>query len=424
MKYQVKILSLLMVFILLLLTVSCGGEKNEETNQSTSQKVYNTSFKQATSAKPITTTATETTETETAVATLPTTVKRTGKRPVYKQDKPMRKITSAQLFSQMGSGITLGDSFTATGLSEGASIDNYETAFNNPKVSAELINAYAKAGFSAVRIPVSFAEHIDEAGNVDKEWLNRIAEVADMVLDNDMYCIIASQSEQSWLSTANGTFVKTKNKFSNMWTSVATKFKKYDDRLLFEGTSDVIKAVNDMSAPSDTDIENMNKLNQAFVDSIRTSGGYNAVRHLIISTYGSFVDSASLNGFQKPNDSAKNRLAVKVNFYIPSSFCLDESQKNTWGTAEEKQYLESVFAMINTAFEKLSLPVIIGEFGAVDKGNLSARAAYASYVISTAYNYYIVCFWNDNGNNMKVFDRENYQNVQEKIVKSIIGSAG
>ena len=145
---------------------------------------------------------------------------------------------------------------------------------------------------------------------------------------------------------------------------------------------------------------------------------------MIISTYGSFVDSASLNGFQKPNDSAKNRLAVKVNFYIPSSFCLDESQKNTWGTAEEKQYLESVFAMINTAFEKLSLPVIIGEFGAVDKGNLSARAAYANYVISTAYNYYIVCFWNDNGNNMKVFDRENYQNVQEKIVKSIIGSAG
>ena len=116
-------------------------------------------------------------------------------------------------------------------------------------------------------------------------------------------------------------------------------------------------------------------------------------------------------------------MIAKVNIYAPSSFCLDESKDNIWGSAEDKQYIEIALNTINQRFAKLKIPVIIGEFGAVDKGNTSARAAYAKHVVATAYNYYIVCFWNDNGQNMELFDRRNSQVIATNIVNNLVWSA-
>lgn len=422
-----KIISFLVCLLIISTAVSCGGEKKQEESQKTSQKVYNTAFQQATTAIPNSTTVeTETTsaaETETEI-TLPSTQKRTGKRGNFKQTEDMRKISSKQMLTEMGAGITLGDSFSANGLGSDKSVEEYETYFKNPIVTKELINAYADCGFSAVRIPVSWTDHIDEKGVVNELWLDRIEEVVNYVLDNGMYCIINSQNDQSWLTTNDKDFDETKSKFTAMWKSISTRFISYNDHLIFEGVSDILKADNDKSDPSETDIKNANAINQAFVNAVRATGKNNAKRHLIVSTYGAFVSSAALEGFKLPKDTVKDRLIAKVNLYVPSSFCLDQSQKHIWGSDNDKSYLDSVFAVINWRFSELNIPCIIGEFGAVDKGNVSARAAYAKYVVSTAYNYYMVCFWNDNGGNMKLFDRGNAKISQENIVNSIIDFAG
>ena len=421
-----KIISFVVCLLIISSAVSCGGDKKQEENQKTSQKVYNTAFQQATTAVPNSTTGltetTSATETETE-ATMPSTQKRTGKRGSFKQTEDMRKISSKELLTEMGAGITLGDSFTANGLDVDKSVEEYETYFNNPTVTEELIEAYADCGFSAVRIPISWTDHIDEKGVVDELWLDRIEEVVNYVLDNGMYCIINSQNDQSWLTTSDEDFNKTKSKFSKMWTSISNRFKAYNDRLLFEGVSEILKADNDKSEPSESDIKNVNSINQAFVKAVRATGKNNAKRNLIVSTYGAFVSSAALDGFEVPKDAVKDKLIAKVNIYVPSSFCFDQSQKHIWGSDEDKAYLDSVFAVVNWRFSELDIPCIVGEFGAVDKGNVSARAAYAKYVVSTAYNYYMVCFWNDNGGNMKLFDRKKAEITNKKIVDCIIDSA-
>ena len=423
MRDFVKIISLFLALILLLFSVSCGSENDKNNETQTSQKVYNTAFKTATTVKPNpTTSVTETTTGEVVFETLPTTKKRNGNRKVYEQINDMRKITSAQLLTQIYAGITLGDSFNSRGLGYGKSVREYETYFGNPVVSRMLIESYSKAGFNAVRIPVSWSDHFDENGNIDPNWLDRIAQVVDCVLDYGMYCIINSQNDQNWLTTNPKNFDETKEKFSSMWTQIANRFIDYNDHLIFEGSAELLKAENDKSEPSKTDLKNANILNQTFVDAVRLTGKNNKSRHLIVSTYGAFVSSGALNGFTTPVDTAKNRLIAKVNIYVPSSFCLDESKDNIWGSKEDKSYIESVFAMINLRFSELKLPAIIGEFGAVDKGNVTARAAYANCFASTAYNYYIVCFWNDNGKNMKLFDRYSYENLQPNIVNSIISA--
>lgn len=427
MEKIIKIISFGLCLAILIVSVSCTGDPAEDDTPKVSQKAYNTAFQTATTVEPNSITESEETTVQTqviesdvaVVETMPATVKRSGKKPVFEQTTDMRKISSKQLLSQLGTGITLGDSFTARGLPEGAKVEDYETYFGNPVVTKELIDAYKKAGFSIVRIPVSFGEHLDESGFVADEWLVRINEVVDYVLDNGMYCIISAQNEQIWLTTSSKKLKETKQKFNTMWTSIANRFERYNDHLLFEGVSEILKAENDKSAPSKSDLKNANAINQEFVNAVRATGGKNKQRHLVVSTYGSFIDSATLDGFTVPKDSAKNKLIAKVNIYVPSSFCIDENQKNIWGSKEDKQYIDSIFSVVNSRFSELKIPVIVGEFGAVDKGNITARQAYANYFVSTAYNYYIVCFWNDNGNTMSIFNRKSAEVSYEKIVNAM-----
>ena len=109
--------------------------------------------------------------------------------------------------------------------------------------------------------------------------------------------------------------------------------------------------------------------------------------------------------------------------YIPSAFCFDENTALNWGKQGEKQYLTTVLQMINQRLSALKIPVIIGEFGAIDKGNESARTAYSAHLVSTAYDYYMVCFWNDNGSNMRLIDRATCEPVFSRLTQSIVNNA-
>lgn len=424
-----RVTAVLICVLIIIGFASCGGNDNDN-KQTTSQKAYNTVFKQNTSVVPNTTTAAES-ETSTTVGedvsgeieVVETTVARTGKRKFYKQTSAMRNITSAEFLQEINAGIVLGDSFSVSGVGFDKSVEDYETAMENPVVAEGLIDAYKSAGFKAVKVPVSWTEHIDENGVINEKWLNRIDEVINMIVSKNMYCIINSQNDTSWLTTANADFNNTKQKFSSMWKAIAEKFKNYNDRLLFESAGEILKAENDKSAPSSSDIANNNTLNKIFVSTVRKTGGNNKKRHLVISTYGAFIDSASLNGFKVPSDTVKNKLIAKVNMYIPASFCFDESKANAWGKQSDKDYINSCFAEVNRRFSALNIPVMVGEFGAIDKGNESARASYAGYFVSTAYNYYIPCFWFDDGKDFRLVDRSTFEVSYKKVLSGIIKNA-
>lgn len=419
MKKGYKFTAIFLCILILLSVSACSDYDNKE---SAVQKTYNTIFKQPSSVVPNTVQTQTQTETETQEIEEETftTVARKGKRVYYKQDTDMRNITSEQLLQEINVGISLGESFNGSGIGYGKSIEEYETFAGNPIVTEELIEAYYKAGFKAVRIPISWTDHIDEEMNIDVAWIENIKLVVEYVLDRDMYCIINSQNDQSWLTTEKTGFSQTKTKFEALWTNIATAFVEYNDRLLFESAGEFLKADNDRSEPSKSDIKNANVLNEIFVNAVRKTGGNNEKRHLIVSTYGSFIDDTTLSGFTVPTDTVKNRLIAKVNAYVPSSFCLDSSGNTLWGSAEDKQYLLSVLTSIYSYFSEYDIPVIIGEFGVVNKGNESPKIAYTEYFLKTAYNYYMVCFWYDDGQDFNLINRENYTLKHERLLTQMI----
>ena len=421
-----KILAVLMCFAVVFSVSACSDYDNKE---SAKQVTYNTLFKQPSTPAPYTkateetqedTTAEETTQAKVEQATVP---QRTGERIFYEQVSQMRNISSDQLLQEINIGISVANSFDFYGLGSGKTVDEYETANGNPKVTEALIEAYKKAGFKAVRIPVSWTDHIEDDGKINSEWLDEIRKVVGYVIDRNMYCIINSDNDQSWLTTADKSFETTKQKFANLWHNIAANFSDFNDHLLFESVGEVLKKADDYSEPDKTDIANANKLNEVFVKTVRKTGGNNEKRHLIVTTYGSFIDEATLSGFKVPKDTAKNRIIAKVNTFVPSSFCLDESGKTLWGTNDDKKYLTTILLSIYSRFKELGIPVIIGEFGIINKGNESSKIAYSKCFLNTTYNCYINCFWYDDGNDFCLVNRTDYSQKHKNLIKTLIKSA-
>ena len=92
----------------------------------------------------------------------------------------------------MGAGINLGNTLDAVSDSAPAGEANLflETAWCGVKTTKEIIDSITNQGYKTIRIPVSWHNHVDADFNIHVEWLNRVQEVVDYAIDNNMYVII------------------------------------------------------------------------------------------------------------------------------------------------------------------------------------------------------------------------------------------
>ena len=77
-----------------------------------------------------------------------------------------------------------------------------------------------------------------------------------------------------------------------------------------------------------------NKINQKFVDIVRATGGNNVKRQLLIAGYNTDIDKTVDSRFKMPADidgNGKDKLSVSVHYYSPSTYCIAEDPKNSWG---------------------------------------------------------------------------------------------
>lgn len=331
----------------------------------------------------------------------------------------MRDITAYDLVAEMNVGVSIGNSMdSACGTGQN------ETAWGNPKITKELIVAYKNAGFNTIRLPVTWRGNMDSDGNPNTAWLDRTQELVDMILSEGLYCIINTHHEQNWLNTNSSGMSLRRTKFSNLWTAIAKRFKNYGDHLLFEGFNEILKKEGDWSAASNTDYQNSNNLAQLFVDTVRATDGKNAHRVLIISTYGAIHTTT---GFELPKDTVKDRLAVEFHCYYPQAFCFSWGNQTTWGSYSDNATVESYCKTFYNAFVSKGVPVILGEFGAINKNNSTARCAYASKVASTCKQYKIKPIWWDNGtltgtssDSFGLINRYTYEVYHSDIISALV----
>ena len=291
----------------------------------------------------------------------------------------MRNITSQQLVEDMTFGWNLGNTLDVCQadrdgdgkinehVEAGEKVD--ETLWGNPKATKELSTSLKKNGVNAVRIPVTWRDHMDSNGNIDREWMDRVQQVVDYAYSQGMYVIINVHHDGggdpkfgAWIIEESqkdyNTFLK---KYKNIWKQIAERFKNYSDYLIFESMNEV--GFDTLYNKNKADAYNLiNKINQDFVDIIRATGGNNAKRHLLIAGYYTDIERTCDSLYKMPDDKA-GRCILSVHYYTPWDFCTCD-RKHTWGTNSEVRQMETLIGKMKKNFVDKGIPVIIGEYAA------------------------------------------------------------
>ena len=182
-----------------------------------------------------------------------------------------------------------------------------ETSWGNGKVTQETLLKVKQAGFTSVRIPVTWLGKVGEAPHyhIDTDWMNRVAEVVEYAEKAGLKAIINIHhdghrhihedgfDEHRWLDIVGAAQNKDMNtaikeQLKSMWTQIAQRFENKGEFLIFEGLNEI----HDGRWGSGTNTTDggkqyaiLNEWQQVFVDAVRATGGNNATRYLGISGY-------------------------------------------------------------------------------------------------------------------------------------------
>jgi len=313
-------------------------------------------------------------------------------------------------------GWNLGNTFDAF---NGDNITNemdYEWAWSGIKTTKQMIDAIKQKGFNTIRIPVSWSVHTSGSDyKISEQWLNRVQEVVNYCIDNKMYVILNTHHDVDKVKgyfPSSAYLTSSKNYITKVWAQVAAKFANYDEHLIFESLNEprLVGHANEWwpeltNADVLDSINCINQLNQDFLNTVRSTGGKNASRYLMVPGYVASPDGATNQYFKMPNDISGNvnKIIVSVHAYCPWSFAglsMAGGGVSTWNMYDSKDVSEVTWFMDNVynKYTSKGIPVIIGEFGAVDKNNLKTRVEYCSYYVAAAKARGICCVLWDNNN--------------------------
>ncbi|WP_348798058.1 cellulase family glycosylhydrolase [Flavobacterium adhaerens] len=331
--------------------------------------------------------------------------------------------TAVQLAAKMKLGWNIGNTMEAIGS---------ETAWGNPKVTKALIDLVKANGFNAIRIPCSWNQNANgTTAKITDAWLARVKEVVQYCTDNDMYVIVNIHWDGGWLEENCTEAKKEANnaKQKAFWEQIATHLRDFDEHLLFA-------SANEPHVDNATEMAVLTSYHQTFVDAVRSTGGKNAYRNLIVQGPATDIEKTAQLMTTMPTDKVANRMMAEVHFY-PYQFTLmdkdadwgkmfyywgegnhsttDTDRNPTWG---EEAFVDQVFLSMKTKFVDKGIPVILGEFGAIRRDltgdalalHLKSRAAFLKYVVKQSKVNGLIPFYWDAGNlgtnTMSLFDRK------------------
>lgn len=354
-----------------------------------------------------------------------------------KDNGMMRSWISAQdLASVMGLGWNVGNSLEQTlassctslkpeeqaALTDADWVTGYETNAANPVSAQTLFDGLKEYGINTIRIPIAWTnlmkvEKQSDGSNfykINDAYFNRVEEVMNYALNNEMYVIINIHWDNGWwgMFGDKDTSVRAEawKKYEDFWKQIATRYVEYSDRLIFEGGNEELgERLNDDwkggsvqtgTLTKEETYELTNQINQKFVDIVRGTGSNadgtknnNYYRMLLIPGYDTnlhqtcgdkYSDKAKTGNdkltYTMPVDVSENgisRLFVSIHYYDPLGWGIAKTVasyetpkgvsefQDTWGSEADYAAMQEDFDAVREAYIDKGYGVIFGEFGVV-----------------------------------------------------------
>lgn len=305
-----------------------------------------------------------------------------------------------------------------------------ETCWGNPKITEDYVKFVKQSGFNAIRLPVSWNQYASvSTAEIEQAWLDRVKQVVKYCIDNDLYVLVNIHWDGGWLEN----HVSPDKQFANnakqkaFWEQIATHLREFDERLMFASSNEPSVKEQGMT---DVDLltQRMNVLtsyHQTFIDAVRSTGGKNAYRVLVIQGPNTDVELTHQLMNSMPTDTIANRLMVEIHYYTPWNFTgmtkdegwgnqfyywgknlqstTDTAHNPTWG---EEATVDEMFGLMKSQFVDKGIPVVVGEYGTQKRNNLTgddlalhlaSRAYFLKYVTQQALAYELIPFYWDTG---------------------------
>lgn len=357
----------------------------------------------------------------------------TGKLPTVPTEE-MRDISTMELVREMGFGINLGNTLEACGdWIDNSSPINFEKAWGSPEITKKTIQGYADAGFGVIRIPVAWSNMMKDDGTytISKDYAARVRQVVDWALGTGMYVIVNIHYDNGWVNKFPENIPENMKKFTAIWKQVSELFADCGDKLVFEAQNEELgweslwnRYSGSEGADKRSSYDLVNRVNQAFVDTVRATGGNNAKRHLLISGYNTDITLTCDKLFRIPDDPA-GRIAVSVHYYDPSTLTIIDKDvswgkaKTDWGSSEDLEALDRNVALLKTTFIDKGIPVIVGEYGCF--GENKTKKTRQSYMLDVSSRMYAIgacpILWDTPGNQ---YDRQNAVFSDPTFIRKLI----
>lgn len=318
----------------------------------------------------------------------------------------------------------------------------------NPMITESYVKTVKQSGFNAIRLPCAWNwHHVDnkQTAHIDENWLNRVKEVVGYCVNNDLYVLLNIHWDGGWL---DGNINKQKQDSVNakqkaLWEQIATTMRDFDEHLMFA-------SANEPPVENAEQMSILNSYHQTFINAVRSTGGRNSYRILVIQGPGTDIGKSYNLMNTLPTDQVANRLMVEIHDYTPSQFCILDKDADWgkmffyWGAGNhstiepdrnaiwgEEDVVNSDFQKMKEKFIDKGIPVLMGEYGAYRRDNSKFVPAdlekhnasvdhWIYYVTKQALLHGVKPFFWDTGG---ALDRQNNTIKDQRTINAII-SAG
>ena len=352
----------------------------------------------------------EITVSSTGVSSVKLAVNQAGKEVV--KDPELPNNTAVSRTRELGLGWNMGNQLDA--INNGVS---NETCWGNSAATQATFDGVKAAGFTSVRIPVTWEGHIGEAPDyqIEEAWMNRVYEVVGYAKNAGLKVILNTHHDEDhgegrWQNLKGAvdnaaTNTQVKEEIAAVWKQIAVKFKNEGDYLMLESFNELIYGTEwSIGSNAQKKADVINEWNQVFVDAVRATGGNNATRWLGVPGYA--ANPNYLQYFKLPADAA-NKTMVAFHCYDPYDYTIGPKQLPNWGHTgnaytQGEEEIKTLFNSLYTNYVAKDIPIYMGEFGCSFRNKSDAKAwayflYYLEYVVKAAKTFGISGFLWDNG---------------------------
>ena len=262
-------------------------------------------------------------------------------------------------------------------MQRGVNIIGYDPLWKNfekRRFQDKYFKVIKKGGFQTVRLNIHGFDHMDATGKLDPAFFTTLDWAVNNALAAKLHVIIDLHNYTDFAKDAAGY----KPKFLGFWRQVAPRYKDASNRLMFE----ILNEPNGELTPQ--------LWNEYFREALATIRETSPTRNVIIGpSFWNQIDH--LKELDLPKDD--HHIIVTIHYYLPMPFTHQGAYWSPetvnlsgikWGTAEEKQTVVNEFAKVQEWSKANGRPILLGEFGAYDKGDMNSRVAYTSHLARTA----------------------------------------